>query len=126
LSRPAQESHDYGGMYEHRIQPLSPRRVFYARLSRSITLGSAIILASLCIGMAGYHYFEKLPWLDAFTNASMILSGMGPLAQIQTNAGKLFAGCYALFSGIAFISSIGVVFAPIYHRFLHKFHLESK
>ena len=116
----------HANMYERRTQPLLPRRVFYARLSRSTTLGAAIILASLCIGMAGYHYFEKLAWLDAFTNASMILSGMGPLAPIQTSGGKLFAGCYALFSGIAFISSIGVVFAPIFHRFLHKFHLESK
>ena len=113
-------------MYERRIQPLLPKRVFYARLTRSAVIGAAIILASLAIGMAGYHYFEKLPWIDAFTNASMILSGMGPLAPIQTKAGKLFAGCYALFSGIAFISSIGVVFAPIYHRFLHKFHIESK
>lgn len=113
-------------MYERRTQALSPKRVFYARLTRSAVLGAAIILGSLCIGMAGYHYFERLPWLDAFTNASMILSGMGPLAPIQTKAGKLFAGCYALFSGIAFISSIGVVFAPIYHRFLHKFHIESK
>jgi hypothetical protein len=113
-------------MYERRTQPLLSRRVFYRRVSRSACLGAAIILGSLLIGMAGYHYFERLPWLDAFTNASMILSGMGPLAPIQTTAGKLFAGCYALFSGIAFISSIGVVFAPIYHRFLHKFHLESK
>lgn len=113
-------------MYERRNQPLLPRRVFYARFTRCAILGLAIILGSLCIGMAGYHYFEKLSWLDAFTNASMILSGMGPLAPIQTTGGKLFAGCYALFSGIAFISSIGVVFAPIYHRFLHKFHLESR
>jgi len=113
-------------MYERRTQQLLPRRVFYARVARSAAIGSIIILASLCIGMAGYHYFEKLSWLDAFTNASMILSGMGPLAPIQTTGGKLFAGCYALFSGIAFISSIGVVFAPIFHRFLHKFHLESK
>jgi hypothetical protein len=113
-------------MYERRTQPLQSRRVFYVRLARSAVIGSIIILASLCIGMAGYHYFEKLSWLDAFTNASMILSGMGPLAPIQTTGGKLFAGCYALFSGIAFISSIGVVFAPIFHRFLHKFHLESK
>src|SRR5690242_13759277 len=113
-------------MYERRTQPLLPRRVFYRRLSRGALMGATIISASLLIGMAGYHYFEKLSWLDAFTNASMILSGMGPLAPIQTTPGKLFAGCYALFSGIAFISSIGVVFAPIYHRFLHKFHLESK
>ena len=113
-------------MYERRTEALLPRRVFYRRLSRSAFLGGAIILGSLCIGMAGYHYFEKLSWLDAFANASMILSGMGPLAPIQTAPGKIFAGCYALFSGITFISSIGVVFAPIYHRFLHKFHLESK
>jgi len=113
-------------MYERRTQPLLSRRVFYIRLSRSVIMSSAIILASLFIGMAGYHCFEKLPWLDAFTNASMILSGMGPLAPIQTSAGKIFAGCYALFSGIAFISSVGVIFAPIYHRFLHKFHFESK
>jgi hypothetical protein len=113
-------------MYERRTQPLLPRRVFYARLARSAIIGSIIILASLCIGMAGYHYLEKLSWLDAFTNASMILSGMGPLAPIQTAPGKLFAGCYSLFSGIAFISSIGIIFAPIFHRFLHKFHLENK
>ena len=74
--------------------------------------------------MAGYHFLEKLPWLDAFLNASMILSGMGPVAPIQTSAGKLFAGCYALFSGLALITSIGVVFAPVFHRFLHRFHLE--
>jgi hypothetical protein len=76
--------------------------------------------------MAGYHVFEKLSWLDAFVNAAMILSGMGPLGPLQTAAGKLFAGCYALFSGLAFITTIGVVFAPVFHRFLHKFHLETE
>ena len=75
--------------------------------------------------MAGSHSFEKLPWLDAFVNAAMILSGMGPLGPLQTSAGKLFAGCYALFSGLAFIAVVGVVFAPVFHRFLHKFHLDS-
>ena len=74
--------------------------------------------------MAGYHFLEKLSWLDAFLNASMILSGMGPVATIQTSAGKLFAGCYALFSGLALITSIGVVSVPIFHRFLHRFHLD--
>ncbi len=81
---------------------------------------------ALSIGMAGYHGFEGLPWLDAFLNAAMILSGMGPVAEIQTAAGKLFAGCYALFSGFALLTSAGVVFAPVFHRFLHKFHLESE
>ena len=75
--------------------------------------------------MVGYHLFEKMSWLDAFANAAMILSGMGPLAPVQTAAGKLFAGCYALFSGLAFITSVGVVFAPMFHRFIHNFHLES-
>jgi thiamine biosynthesis lipoprotein len=112
-------------MFEHRKQTLLPRRIFYARLARALGLGTVIILCSLAIGMAGYHYLEKLSWLDAFVNAAMILSGMGPLAQVQTSVGKLFAGCYALFSGIAFLTSIGVVFAPVFHRFLHKFHLEG-
>jgi hypothetical protein len=77
-------------------------------------------------GIIGYHYFENLSWIDAFANAAMILSGMGPLTTLQTESGKLFAGCYALFSGLAFIVIIGVVFAPVVHRFLHKFHLESE
>ena len=111
---------------EHKRQALLPRRIFFRRLGRAGALGLAIIVASLTIGMAGYHYFEKLPLLDAFVNASMILSGMGPLGELHTSGGKLFAGCYALFSGIAFLTSIGVVFAPVYHRFLHKFHLETK
>ncbi|SRR6266699_756324 len=113
-------------MFEHRRQALVSTRIFYARLARAGALGVAIILASLALGMAGYHFLEKLSWLDAFVNAAMILSGMGPLAQIQTAAGKVFAGCYALFSGITFLTSIGVVFAPVFHRFLHRFHLEGK
>ena len=112
-------------MYEHRTSPLLPRRAFFARLGRSFALGLAIITASLGIGMAGYHFLEGLSWLDSFANASMILSGMGPLAPLQTSAGKLFAGCYALFSGLAFLTSAGVVFAPVVHRFLHKFHLSG-
>jgi hypothetical protein len=112
-------------MFEHRTQPLLPRRVFYGRLARSLGVASGIIFASLLMGMAGYHYFEKLSWLDAFLNAAMILSGMGPVAPIQTIGGKLFAGCYALFSGLAFITSVGVVVAPLFHRFIHKFHLQA-
>src|SRR5436305_6239570 len=113
-------------MFEHRRQAVLPRRIFYARLGRAALVGVAIIAGSLVCGMAGYHFLESLSWLDAFVNAAMILSGMGPLAPLQTSAGKLFAGCYALFSGIAFLSSVGVIFAPVFHRFLHKFHLEAK
>ena len=112
-------------MYEQRSKPLLPRQKFYHRLARSGVIGSVIIIGALVIGMAGYHVLEHMGWIDAFANASMILSGMGPLAPLQTNAGKIFAGCYALFSGVAFLTSVGVVFAPVFHRFLHKFHLEA-
>lgn len=110
-------------MFEHHRAPLLPLRAFYVRVARGSVVGLAIVLASLGLGMAGYHYLEKLAWLDAFVNAALILSGMGPLAPLQTPAGKLFAGCYALFSGLAFITTMGVVFAPVFHRFIHKFHL---
>jgi len=76
--------------------------------------------------MVGYHYFEGMEWIDAFANASMILSGMGPLAPLQTWGGKLFAGCYALFSGLALIVAIGIMFGPVVHRVLHRFHLERE
>ncbi|HWY31627.1 MAG TPA: hypothetical protein VNZ25_04505 [Candidatus Angelobacter sp.] len=113
-------------MYEHRTKPLLPRRVYYQRLVRHAAMGIAIILVSLGIGMAGYHILEKLPWIDAFLNSAMILSGMGPVASMQTDAGKLFAGCFALYSGIALVTILAIIFAPVIHRFLHKFHLEDE
>jgi hypothetical protein len=113
-------------MFEHHTKPLLPRKVFYRRLMCHAVLGIAVIVGSLTIGMIGYHTFENLPWIDAFLNAAMILSGMGPVATLQTDGGKLFAGCYALFSGIALIAILGIIFAPVVHRFLHKFHLEDE
>jgi len=113
-------------MFEHRSQALLPRRIFYRRLVRHAAVGLALIAVMLGLGMIGYHAFEKLPWVDAFVNAAMILSGMGPVATLQTDAGKIFAGCYALFSGLAFVSVIGIVIAPVFHRFLHRFHLEMQ
>jgi hypothetical protein len=112
-------------MFEQRRKPLLPRRAFYARVARSVALAVAIVIVSLGIGMAGYHGFEGLSWLDAFLNAAMILSGMGPVATLQTAGGKLFAGCYALFSGLALITTLAVIIAPLFHRFLHKFHMEA-
>jgi hypothetical protein len=112
-------------MFEHRSKPLLPRPKYYWRLAQSVLAGAGLVAISLAAGMAGYHFFEDLPWLDAFTNASMILSGMGPLANPQTVGGKLFAGCYALYSGLVLILVAGVVFAPVVHRFLHKFHVEE-
>jgi hypothetical protein len=113
-------------MYENRSRPLISRHKFYHRMARSATVALALIGGSLLIGMAGYHLFEHLGWIDSFANASMILSGMGPLGELKTTGGKIFAGCYAIFSGVAFLTSVAVVFAPLFHRFIHKFHLESE
>jgi hypothetical protein len=113
-------------VFEHRRAPLLPRAKFYARLAQSAALGVAIILIALVVGMVGYHHFESMSWIDSFANASMILSGMGPFGPLQTDSGKLFAGVYALFSGLAFILIVGLMFGPVVHRFLHKFHLETQ
>jgi hypothetical protein len=111
-------------MNEQTPAPLLPKREYLARFARSLGLGLSIVTICLGIGMAGYHFLEKLSWIDAFLNAAMILSGMGPVATLQTDAGKLFAGFYALFSGLALISIIGIIMAPVVLRCLHKFHLD--
>ena len=110
-------------MYERRTDPLLPRPRFYRRLARSILYGAGLITGSLLIGMIGYHSLEGLGWIDAFLNAAMILSGMGPVAELHSNGAKLFAGCYAIYSGVALISTTAVIFAPVLHRLLHRFHL---
>ncbi len=112
-------------MFEHRSSPLLPRQAFYRRVINCFLFSQALVAVALGIGMAGYHFIENLGWVDAFENAAMILSGMGPVATLQTTAGKIFAGCYALFSGLMLITVTGIVLAPVVHRALHKFHLES-
>ncbi|TMH80447.1 MAG: hypothetical protein E6H49_09450 [Betaproteobacteria bacterium] len=111
-------------MYERHGQPLLSRRLFVRRVVRSLAAGALIITVSLSVGMLGYHWIENMRWIDAFANAAMILSGMGPLEPLKTDGGKLFAGLYAIYSGLAVILIAGVVFAPVVHRFLHRFHLE--
>jgi hypothetical protein len=111
--------------FEHKSQPLLSRAAFLKRLLLSVALGIALIIVSLLGGMAGYHRFEGLSWIDAFVNAAMILSGMGPLAQPATTSGKIFAGLYALYSGFAVLIITGITFAPIVHRFLHRLHAEE-
>jgi hypothetical protein len=110
--------------FEHRRQPLASGRIFVRRVARYLVLSAAIILASLGIGVLGYHLTEGLSWLDSLLNASMILGGMGPVNALQTTAGKLFASFYALFSGMVLLVAVGVLIAPVFHRFLHRFHLE--
>jgi hypothetical protein len=112
-------------MFEHRKQALLPRREFIRRLGWSVAAGALLIVFSLSIGMIGYHGLAGLAWIDAFLDAAMILSGMGPLSPLQGDAAKLFAGCYAIYCGIALIATTGVILAPVIHRALHKFHLED-
>ncbi len=112
-------------MSEKRTPKLLPRREFIRRLGWSVAAGGVLILFSLTIGMIGYHVVGELPWIDAFLDASMILSGMGPMSTLHTDAAKLFAGFYAIYCGIALIGTTGVILAPVIHRALHKFHLED-
>ncbi len=111
-------------LFEHHKQPLATRAEFTRRMVRFGLFAAGIILFSLSIGVLGYHYFEALSWLDSLLNASMILGGMGPVDALHTNAGKIFASFYALYSGIVLLASAGVLIAPIFHRFMHRFHLE--
>ena len=109
-------------MYENRSRPLLTRTQFALRLSRHALLASGLVAFSLVVGMAGYMYFEHLAWRDAFLNSAMLLGGMGPVDAPRSNGGKLFAGLYALYAGLVFIASAGVMFAPVVHRVLHKLH----
>jgi hypothetical protein len=108
--------------FEHKNKPLLTKPQYHRRLVKHSLLASSIIFVSLLIGIMGYHFTENLPWLDSLLNASMILGGMGPVDALKTSGGKIFASFYALFSGIVFIAAAGVLMAPVYHRFLHKFH----
>ena len=112
--------------YERRSQQLASAAVYRKRLIHSGTVGSIIVAVSLAVGLAGYAYFEDLGWLDAFVNAAMILSGMGPLHNPESTGGKLFAGIYALYSGFAVLVIAAVTFAPFIHRVLHRFHLPTE
>ena len=112
-----------GGMFEHRKQPLISRRHFARRMARFAGVAAAVMVGSLAIGVLGYHFLEGLPWIDALVNASMLLGGMGPVDALHTTAGKLFASFYALYSGIVFLVVAGLLLAPVFHRFLHRFHV---
>lgn len=113
-------------MYEHHREPLIPRRLFLGRMAKHALGAVALVFGTLWVGMAGYHWLEGLSWLDAYMNAAMILGGMGPVAELHTTAGKVFAGSYALFAGIVFLVGVGVVLAPVVHRAMHRFHRDDK
>lgn len=110
---------------EKQGEPLLERPAFLARLAKYFAVASAVILLSLGGGMLGYHALAHLSWVDSFLNAAMILGGMGPVDVIHGTAGKVFAGCYALFSGIVFLAAAGLLLAPVVHRALHHFHVDE-
>ena len=113
-------------MFEHHKQPLITRPEFLARQLLFMLVALLIIFGSLILGVLGYHYLAGFSWIDALVNASMLLGGMGPVNELHTVAGKLFASFYALYSGIIFLVSVGIIMAPLYHRFLHRFHLDME
>jgi len=112
-------------MFESKQQPLIPRPRFVRRVASAVAISGAIAAVALAIGVLGYHYIGDLPWIDALHNASMILGGMGPVAEMKSDAAKLFSSAYALFCGLVFITVIAVTLAPIMHRILHKFHADG-
>ncbi len=113
-------------MFEQRQEELLSRTAFLLRLARSFGATQIIVAFSLAVGSAGYHLFEGLPWVDSLLNASMILTGMGPVDQMHSVGGKLFATFYALYSGIAFLTMMAIMLAPVIHRALHRFHLDDE
>ena len=102
------------------------RRRFYSSFLRALLLSGGVIAISLCIGIFGYHFIAGFGWVDSLLNAAMILSGMGPVGTLNSDAAKIFASCYAIFSGVVFISASGILLSPVFHRVLHRFHLEQK
>jgi hypothetical protein len=113
-------------MYEHRSQPPIPRRAFLLRMARHGGIAVCILTFSLFVGMVGYHVCENLSWTDGFLNAAMLLGGMGPVDPPKSEGGKLFAGFYALYAGLIFITVASLVGAPLFHRLLHRFHWEEQ
>jgi hypothetical protein len=112
-------------MFERHREPLLPRGDFLRRVARFLILDLLVISFALLLGIFGYHFIEGLGWIDSTLNASMILGGMGPVDQLHTEAGKLFASFYALFSGLVFIGVAGLLITPFAHRLLHQFHIDA-
>jgi len=113
-------------MYETRKQRPLTNRSFVQRLFVHVGIAVLLLLGSLAIGMVGYHVLERLSWIDAFLNAAMLLGGMGPINAPVSDGGKLFAGFYALYAGLVFIVTAGLMFAPVLHRLMHRFHWDER
>ncbi|HZX75419.1 MAG TPA: hypothetical protein VFE57_13420 [Cyclobacteriaceae bacterium] len=111
--------------FEHKSKPLLPVEKYYVRVIKYAGFAIILILGSLVIGILGYHYFNELSWLDSLVNASMILTGMGPVDPLKNDGAKYFASFYSIFSGVGFLSTVAVFLSPIVHRFFHKLHISD-
>src|SRR5579872_1312260 len=112
--------------FEHRGQPPLGMRAFLMRMVQHGGLATTIVVGSLAIGMAGYHWLAGFRWVDAFLNAAMILGGMGPVGDLETSAAKIFAGVYALYAGMVFLVAAAIILTPVFHRVLHRFHWDAE
>jgi hypothetical protein len=112
-------------MFEKRRQPVAKMPIFLKRLLASLLLALSVLMIALLIGIIGYHHLAHLNWIDALLNAAMILGGMGPVDSLPSDEAKVFASFYALFSGVIFISTIGILLTPLFHRLMHKFHMDE-
>jgi hypothetical protein len=112
-------------LYEHRDEQPLTRRRFMGRMARHAGFGVALIAGSLVLGMWGYHEFAQEEWIDAFLNSAMLLGGMGPVGDVPTRKGKLFAGLFALYAGMVFLVLIATILTPIFHRVMHRFHWDA-
>ena len=110
---------------QHYVAPLPPRATFLTRMRRGAAYALGLVVLTLVIGMLGYRALERLSWLDAFQQAAMLLSGMGPVVDMKSAPGKLFDAIYALFCGVILLAATGLLFAPVFHRLMHRFHLED-
>src|SRR5256885_11484176 len=113
-------------MFEHKRERLLARRKFFGRMARALGFANVILVLALTIGTLGYHFAAGFSWIDAFLNASMILTGMGPVGELNTVCGKLFASFFALFSGVVFLTIMAVTLGPVLHRLMHRFHIDSE
>lgn len=113
-------------LFEKKSEPLADHAMFIRRLSLCVLISTLMIAFSLAIGVLGYRWLGRLPWVDALLNASMILAGMGPVDLLASPAAKLFASFYALFSGVVFLGALAVTLSPVFHRVMHHFHLAEE
>lgn len=113
-------------VFEHKHEPLISKQEFTRRLVSNASIGFVVLAIAWLIGIVGYKVTEGMSWIDAILNASMILGGMGPVDTLHSNASKLFASFYAIFSGVVFLAVFGVIVAPVYHRIMHRFHLQEE